>query len=77
MFKYYHKKEIFTIENTLFPCFLHITEDGVCAGVDWIKRRKRITEIMSSHNDYCNGEMTVMQQKNLKSGTAGSCSLIA
>ena len=53
------------------------SEDGVCAGVDWIKRRKRITEIMSSHNDNCNGEMTVMQQKNLKSGTAGSCSLIA
>ena len=36
MSKYYHKKEIFTIENTLFPCFLHITEDGGCAGVDWI-----------------------------------------
>ena len=33
MSKYYHKKEIFTIENTLFPCFLHITEDGVCAVV--------------------------------------------
>ena len=37
MSKYYHKKEIFTTENALFTCFLHLAEDGVCAGVDWIK----------------------------------------
>lgn len=33
---------------------------------------------MPSHNDDCNGEMAVMhQKKNVKSGTAESCPLIA
>lgn len=58
MSKYYHKKEIFTTIITLFPCFLHLAEDGVCAGEDWINvpcimiqryNRPRLENVLRMH----------------------------